>query len=134
MIQFFKRQILKMATIIVNKLKYQGDELTIKHSRIIINGQDVTPDSKHVEISVQGNLKTLECDYAQRIDIAGNVDDAHSTSGTMNITGDVLGDARSTSGAIRCRDIKGNVQTVSGSVKSNSIAGKVSTISGNVNK
>ena len=118
--------------IIVNNQNYTGRSVTIINGKVIIDGNDVTPDSKEITIRVEGNLDSLNVDYANMIQVEGNVGSLNSTSGDV-VCNSVTGDIKTTSGAIFCGPIGGNVQTVSGDVTSSGpISGSVKTVSGDI--
>lgn len=51
-----------MSTIRINNNSYVGNSVVITNGKIIINGKDVTPDSKEINISVEGNIDELKVD------------------------------------------------------------------------
>lgn len=91
--------------------------ITIVGNRIIVDGIDVTPDSKDINITVNGNIESLDVDCCDKINIVGAVAKVRTTSGDINISGNVTGDVKSTSGDIKCGQISGSVKTVSGDIK-----------------
>jgi len=128
------RKILKgIATITINGTSYQSNNISIKNSKIVINGKDVTPNEKQISIVVTGNITTLDVESCETIKITGDVttvktmsgnvncgnvkDNAKTMSGDIMVTGNVGGNAESTSGDINCGNITGNVKTMSGDIK-----------------
>lgn len=117
--------------ITINNNNYSGRSIVIKDGKVIVDGKDVTPDSKEVNISVIGDLENLEVDYAKSIGITGNVNKVRSGSGDVNCER-VGGDVQTGSGDVECSYINGDVNTGSGDVKSNTIMGSVKTGSGDI--
>lgn len=105
-----------MASININGNIIAGRSINISNGRILVDGKDLTPDSKNITISVDGNIGTLEVDSCQKVDIKGNVE----------------GDVKTVSGDIRCYNVGGNVSAVSGDIKANRIQGNCSTVSGDI--
>jgi hypothetical protein len=103
----------------LNGITIQSDSsrsVVIKNGKVIIDGIDVTPDSKTINIVIQGNVDRLEVDSCEAIAVTGSVKTLSSISGDVNC-GDISGNVNSISGDIRCGDIGGNVSTISGDVK-----------------
>jgi len=118
--------------IIVNSQSYNGRSVTIINGKVIVDGKDVTPDSKEISIKVEGNLDSLSVDYANTIHVEGSVGSLNSVSGDVECNS-VTGDVKTTSGDVDCGPVGGNVQTVSGDVNSSgSISGSVKTVSGDI--
>lgn len=106
-----------MANISVNNITYRGSSVSISNSKIVINGIDVTPNSKEITIQIDGDVETVNVDYANRISVNGNVGKIKCTSGDVSVTGTVKNSVESISGNISCGDVGGNVSTMSGNVK-----------------
>lgn len=97
---FFNKIKSFMANITINKTTYTGSNVSIVNGKVYIDGKDVTPDGKEINISVEGNLDKLEVEHCNRIDIKGAVKDIRSASGDVNIIGDVLGNIDTKSGDV----------------------------------
>jgi len=104
-----------MITINGKTINMSGDNIIISNGKVLIDGKDVTPDAKKIDIKVTGNIETLDVDTCDRIHIEGEV----YTVKTM-------------SGEVVCGDIKGDVKTMSGDVSADVITGKVKTMSGDI--
>jgi hypothetical protein len=120
-----------MATINMNGVKYEGSTVVIRNNKVTVNGVDVTPDTKIINILVEGDVEKVSADYCEKIVIAGNAKSVQTTSGDIQCK-DVEGNVVTTSGEIECGNVGGNVQTVSGDVKAENITGKVNTLSGDI--
>ena len=105
--------------------------ISISGNKIIIDGADQTPDSKVINIQIDGDVQNLKVDYCERITISGNVGDLQTTSGDVEC-GNVNGDVTSTSGDIECNNVGRGVKTTSGDVKCGTVSGDVKTLSGDI--
>jgi len=118
--------------VIINNKSYIGKSISINNNKIIVDGIDVTPESKEINIQVNGNIENLSVDYCNQINVVGDVENIKSTSGNVNCK-NVKNSIQTTSGDVECEgDCNGNILTTSGKVKANKIFGNVSTISGNI--
>lgn len=97
--------------IIVNGKRYEGNSIVMNNGRVVIDGNDMTPDAKEINITIEGNLETLEVDYVKKIVIGGDVNSVRTSSGDVEVGG----------------MIKGNVSTSSGNVESDSKVAGVAT-------
>ena len=112
---------------------FSGKNITIKNGKVIIDGKDVTPDGKKMDITVTGNIDSLNVDCCDSISITGEVGSVETTSGNVTC-GNVKGDVSNTSGDVKAGDVSGNVKTMSGDVEAKSITGSVKTMSGDIRK
>ena len=103
--------------VIINGVVYNGNNLSIRGNKVIIDGKDVTPDSKSIQINVDSNIHTLEVDNCEKITVTGNVGNVKTLSGDVDITGDVSGSIQTMSGDVDCGSIGGSVSTMSGDIK-----------------
>ena len=117
--------------IVVNNKNYIGRSITINGGKVIVDGVDITPDSKEIEISVQGNIDSLSVDYCKEIRIEGDVNTLNNGSGDVTCNS-VTNGVRTGSGDVECEVINGNVSTGSGDVKCDTISGSVKTGSGDI--
>jgi hypothetical protein len=125
MLQFIKRMIN------INNNYHKGKSITIINGKVYIDGKDVTPDAKEINISVEGNIENLEVDHANAISIKGDINKVKSGSGDISC-GNITGGAQTGSGDIDCGVINGDVQTGSGDVNATTISGSVRTGSGDI--
>lgn len=122
----------------VNEVSYQyssinGSNIVIKNGKVIIDGQDVTPDQKEINIVVEGSVENLTVSYCEQITVNENVNNLNSNSGKVNcLNGANVINANSGNVKI-IGDVKGNVTTNSGDVECEKISGNVKTLSGNIN-
>lgn len=120
-----------MSSIIINGKSYIGSSVKVSGNKITINGTDVTPDTKVINIQIDGDVDSIDVDYCEKVVVNGNVKSLNTTSGDVEC-GDVQGDIKGTSGDIQCGNVGGSVQTVSGDVKAENISGSVKTLSGDI--
>ena len=117
--------------ITINGKNIFGKNINISNGKVIIDGVDMTPDSKEITINVMGNIDTLDVDYAKEIKVNGDINKASTGSGDITCV-NITGGARTGSGDIECETLNGDVQTGSGDVKATTITGSVKTGSGDI--
>lgn len=110
-----------MSTITINGNTISGNlsgrNIYINNNKIIIDGVDVTPDSKEINITVSGNIEQLSVDSCNKFSVTGDVGNLKTINGDVDVTGNVNGSVKTVSGDIDCGNISGDVSTVSGDVK-----------------
>jgi hypothetical protein len=106
-----------MSTIRINNNSYVGNSVTITNGKIIVNGKDVTPDSKTITINVEGNIDSLTVDACEKVTITGNANKVKTMSGDVDIKGDVTDSVSTMSGDVDCGNIGGSISTMSGDIK-----------------
>lgn len=134
MINFINKIKRKMsiASVVINNQNYVGHNVIINGNKITIDGVDVTPDSKEITITINGNIDNLNVDYCKEIHVVeGDVNTLTTTSGDVYCN-NIGGNTKTTSGDIQCQNICGDVQTTSGDISVGLISGSVKTISGDV--
>ena len=99
-----------MSTIKINGNTYSGDKIVITDEKIIINGKDITEDSKEINISVEGNIDELKVDTCNKVWVSGNIKNIATQSGDIDVIGDVNGNIQTMSG-------HGSISTMSGDIK-----------------
>lgn len=119
--------------IVINKNKYSGNNISIRNNRVIVDGNDVTPETKEIIINVEGNLENLDVEYANKITITGDVGEVRTSSGDIEVSGVIKGNISTSSGDVECDgDVGGHINTSSGDVKCGNVNGNVKTMSGNI--
>jgi hypothetical protein len=122
-----------MSSITINGNTYSGNNIVVTNGKVFVNGKDVTPDSKHITITVEGNVDEIKVDVCSGVSILGNVKNINTTSGDVIVTGEVSGSVETTSGDVEIGgNVTGNVETTSGDVECQNISGSVSTVSGDI--
>jgi predicted ThiF/HesA family dinucleotide-utilizing enzyme len=101
----------------INGVVYSGRNIQVNGGRVMIDGHDYTPDSKIINIEVNGNIGELKVDACAKLTVVGRVDKLSTMSGDVN-----------------CGEVGGNVKTMSGDVHCGSVAGGVETMSGDVHR
>lgn len=120
-----------MSVVIINGNRFVGDNITIKNNKVLIDGKDMTPDAKEINITVEGNVEDLDVDYCNTLQVTGNVNTLRSGSGDVTCN-DVHNGVQTGSGDVDCNNINGYVQTGSGDVSAQTITGSVKTGSGDI--
>lgn len=121
-----------MGQITINNNGYVGESISIINGKVFVDGKDMTPDSKEITITVEGDVNTLKVDYCKSLSIKGSVNNAMASSGNIDITGDVKESVSTSSGNIHCGNVGTSVRTSSGSVMCGDVTGSVMTTSGDI--
>jgi len=122
----------KMAKILINGSSYEGTTVIVSN-RIIIDGVDVTPVDKNIDITITGDVDRISVASCDSLHVTGNVGSLETVSGDPEIEGDVNGNINSVSGDVHVKGlVGGDVDTTSGNVTASSISGNVKTVSGNI--
>ena len=124
----------------MNSVTINGKTITSKGSVSIINGQVIidgvkqdTGDAKEINISIEGNVETLNAPGCNTISVSGDVTKLSTSSGDVEVGGNVLSGIQCSSGDVEVEgDVSGSIQTSSGDVKCGRVAGDVTTMSGNI--
>ena len=123
-----------MNQVIINGKKYTGgNSIVVSNNKVIIDGVDQSPSKcKKIDIKIVGNVENLEVDTCNTINVHGDVNSLQTTSGDVDVSGNVTDSVDSTSGDIECGDVGGSVKSVSGDIKCKNINGSVKTVSGDI--
>lgn len=101
----------------INGRSFFGKNISINNNKIIIDGKDVTPDSKEISITVEGNIEKLSVDVCNELTVTGDVGKINTMSGDVDISGNVTGNIETMSGDVHCGNVGGNIKTMSGNVR-----------------
>ena len=93
-----------------------GKNISISNGKIIVDGVDVTPDSKNISISIEGNVETVTVSACDKIEITGDVGSVKTQSGDVKIIGNVSDSVQTMSGDVECGIVSGNIKTMSGDI------------------
>ena len=104
------------STVRINGVTYTGNNIVVSNGKVLINGQDHTPDSKKIDIVVNGNIETLKVDACDKVVVGGSVSSLSTLSGDVKIEGNVGGSISTMSGSVKCGSIGGSVSTMSGDI------------------
>lgn len=129
-------QSISMGTVSINGRTYQGNNVSMSNGRIIIDGRDVTEDTKddrQITISIDGNIESLSVGHCDKVTVNGECGSVSTTSGDVNC-GSVKGSVKTVSGDVDCKDVGGSVETLSGDVNCGTIAGNAKTMSGDIRR
>jgi hypothetical protein len=105
-----------MATITINGQTFTGDNMIISNGRIVVNGNDLTPNGKEINIAINGNIDRLEVDACQKVGVIGDVGNIKTQSGDVDVKGNVKGNIQTMSGDVDCQQVFGSVSTMSGDI------------------
>jgi hypothetical protein len=131
-IPFIKKIKKFMAQITINDRTVIGGSISITNGRVIIDGVDCTPDMKNINISIVGDVKEVKVGVCNSLKIEGNVNYIQTTSGDVDISGDVNGPVSSTTGDIDCGNVAGNASSTSGDIVCGSVGGSMTTVNGDI--
>jgi hypothetical protein len=121
-----------MSTITINGVTYQGGNSVVAiGNKVLIDGKDVTPDAKIINITVDGDIDSVSAEYCQKIIVNGNAKTVTSQSGDIECK-DVTGSVKTMSGDVEAGNVGGDISTMSGDVKCGTVAGSVRTTTGDI--
>lgn len=107
-----------MNTVTINGKTFSSKRsISVSNGKVVIDGVDLTPESKEINITVNGNIDKLEVDACNKVSIVGKVDNVKTMSGDVDIKGDVSGNISTMSGDVDCFNVGGSISTMSGDVK-----------------
>jgi hypothetical protein len=107
-----------MGTITINGQTFTDKNINVSGNKVIIDGIDVTPESKEINISILGSIEDLKVSSCNKLTIDGSVGSISTQSGDVEVTGDITGDVKTMSGDVNCSgNIGGSVKTMSGDIK-----------------
>lgn len=115
----------------INGKSYSGRNVTIINGKVVVDGVDLTPEGKTINITVDANIDKLDVDMCDKVIVNGNVNELTTASGDVDCK-DVTGCVKTVSGDIECGNVGGDVSTTSGDVKAENITGNVKTLSGDI--
>jgi len=124
-----------MSTFNINGKSYSGNNINVVNGKIIIDGkiQEIDKNLPEINIIVHGDIQIMDIDSCNTIEVHGNVKELQTTSGDINVTGNVEGNSSSTSGNIEIEGyVSGHAKTVSGDIKCNELKGNASSVSGKI--
>lgn len=101
---------------IINGVIYQGKSITVINGKVVIDGVDVTPDSKVINIEISGDVDELVVTDCNNIKVSGKVHSICTSTGDIHC-GDVTGNVHTQTGDVKCGNIAGNVKTQTGDIK-----------------
>jgi DUF4097 and DUF4098 domain-containing protein YvlB len=124
-----------MSTININGISFTGNSIRVNNGKVYIDGDEVTPTEKQINIQISGDVDNIDVDACDSIRITGNVNTVQLSSGSVEISGNVGCNLKTSSGNIRIDgNVIGDIKTVSGNVKANEITGDVKTVSGSIKR
>lgn len=90
-------------TIVINGVTISGggQNVTIRNGKVIVDGKNVTPDAKEINIFVTGNVQCIEADACQKISVTGDAGSVITQSGNVEVGGAIGGNVNTMSGDIK---------------------------------
>lgn len=132
MFEFINKIYKNMSNFNLNGTVITAKSIVITNGKVILDGKDVTPDGKEINISVEGDVESMEIDACSTIKISGNTGNIKTSVGDVEVSGAVNGSVQTQSGDINCGDVGGNASTQAGDIDCGSVKGNVSTMAGDI--
>jgi hypothetical protein len=105
------------STVIINGVTISGGRnVTIINNKVIVDGKDVTPDSKTINIVVNGNVEQLQVDNCEKVSVTGSAGTVRTTNGSIEVGGDVQGNVTTTNGSVSCQNVSGDITSTNGAI------------------
>ena len=104
----------------VNGRSYSGRNIQISNGKVIIDGVTVADSSNSTigDITIEGNVESLDIDMAQKVIVKGSVKSLEVSQGDVHVEGSVEGSIESSMGDISVKgDVKGNCRTSMGDIR-----------------
>ena len=106
--------------IVVNGERFEGSTVEVRNDGVVfIDGERKTGTEAVVNITIEGHCESVSTSSGN-IEILGDMmrEDTtiESVSGDITIQGDVQGDVETVSGDVHCLSINGKVKTISGDI------------------
>lgn len=92
--------------------------MTISGGKIIIDGKvaNIPTDYPNITINIQGDIERLEVQQCDKINISGNAKRVKTNCGSIDVQGNIEGDAHTNCGSISCNVVEGDAHTNMGSI------------------
>lgn len=106
---------------IVNKHFSNVKNMTINNGKITIDGMSIEEWNNRneilvVNITINGDVESIEADSCDTISIKGNANNVISKNGNVSVSGNIKGNAESKNGNITANTIQGNAETKNGNI------------------
>lgn len=105
-----------MPTIVINGVTYSGSSVRINNGKISVDGKPVEVEDKIVNISVTGNIASIDADVIETLVVQGDAGSVKTQTGDVEIRGNVSGDVKTQTGDVKCGSIGGSVNTMTGDI------------------
>lgn len=122
-----------MGNININGKSFQGDNISVNGSRILIDGKSVYDGESEsklgpISINVEGDINSLDIPVVEGLNVYRNVNDLETMNGNVFVDGDIFGDVETFNGNVKARTIKGDVETFNGDVTMGNHVENVETV------
>lgn len=108
-----------MNTISINGINVSASgSISITNGKVFVNGIDVTPEGKEINIVITGDTDKIQVDACNTFIVNGKVGSVKTMSGDVDVRGDVDGSIQTMSGDVECGKVSGSVSSMSGDIKS----------------
>lgn len=95
-----------------------GNNICIQNGKVIIDGVVSESSEKVINITIDGDVDTLDVDCANQISITGNVKKVKTQTGDVDISGNVEGNVETQTGDVDIEgSVSGDVDTTTGDIK-----------------
>ena len=106
---------------IINRHFSNVKNMTISNGKIIVDGMPIEEWKNRneilvVNITINGDIESLEADSCDTISINGNANNVISKNGDVSVSGNIEGNAESKNGNITANTIQGNAETKNGNI------------------
>lgn len=93
-----------------------AQSINMVNGEIYIDGNHVTVNSKVINLTILGNIDTLETRNCETVTVNGSAGSVSNSNGKVVITGDVTGNVNNSNGNINCGNVQGSVKTSNGNI------------------
>ena len=118
--KFFKSSSNNVLSTGTSHLQVNGRTISVQGDLVIVDGKRIDlPETKNIEITVNGNVNTIESSIASVV-VTGDVSQINNKSGDIIVNGNVSGNVNNVSGDIKVKgNVTGSAHTVSGDISKN---------------
>jgi hypothetical protein len=94
-----------------------GNNIIVRDDVIIVDGERLDmPEAKNITIIIEGDLTSLECDMANKIEVHGSTGDVTTSNSKVIVGGDVVGNVKTSNASVTCGNVHGKVKTSNGDI------------------
>ena len=82
----------------------------------LVNEFNTDKEEKVINITISGNVESLDVNYCQNLKITGDCKRVHNQNGSIQIGGNVSGNVHTNMGSITCGNVEGDCHTNMGNI------------------
>lgn len=106
---------------VINRHFSHIKNMIINNGKITVDGMSIEEWNNRneilvVNITINGDIESLEADSCDTISINGNANNVVSKNGDVSVSGNIEGNAESKNGNITANTIQGNAETKNGNI------------------